>query len=117
MTAVLLELLQHKTWATLTLLDYCLTLPAEHLEATLPGTYGSVTNTLRHLVQADQNFYRMLTGTDIGPLPGEDAGLAPVAERFRELSERWEAVMLDPTAAERDTRNRFGTAKGVAPLA
>jgi uncharacterized damage-inducible protein DinB len=116
MTSVLQELLHHKTWATLQLIEYCQRLAPEHLDASLPGTYGTVRATLRHLLSADENYYRVLTGEELAPAP-ETAGLGALAERFRELSKRWEFVMHDPTAPDRDVENRWGFAKGVAPLA
>jgi uncharacterized damage-inducible protein DinB len=40
-------------WATLRLLDACLSLGPEQLETTVPGTYGSILETMRHLVGSD----------------------------------------------------------------
>lgn len=114
--AVLLELLHHKTWATLRVIEYCQGLAPEHLDATHPGTYGSVRDTLRHLLRADENYFRSVTGEDLGEFP-EDAGLGALADRFRALAKRWETVLPDPAAAEREVENRWGFAKGVAPLA
>ena len=42
MTDALLELYRHKTWATLRLLEYCHGLADEHLDATIPGTFGTI---------------------------------------------------------------------------
>jgi uncharacterized damage-inducible protein DinB len=115
-TSVLLELLHHKTWATLRLFEYCQSLAPEHLDATMPGTYGSIRDTFRHLLRADEGYFKGVTGADLGEYPNE-AGLGVLAERFRSLAKRWETVLLDPAAAERETENRWGYAKGVAPLA
>ena len=43
----------HHVWATLRLVDACLALSAEQLGTTVPGTYGSILETQRHLVGAD----------------------------------------------------------------
>jgi uncharacterized damage-inducible protein DinB len=117
MTSVLLELLHHKTWATLQLIEYCQRLAPEHLDATIPGTYGSVRETLRHLLASDEGYYRHVTGEDTGPPPAPEAGLGALAERFRALSKRWQVVFQDPSAPDREVRNRWGTSKGVAPMA
>jgi uncharacterized damage-inducible protein DinB len=116
MSSVLMELLRHKTWATLRLIEYCQGLAPEHLDASLPGTYGSVRDTLRHLLASDESYYRVLSGEDLGQA-SPAAGLGALAERFRELSKRWEFVMQDPTAPDREVENRWGFALGVAPLA
>jgi uncharacterized damage-inducible protein DinB len=55
MRSVLAELLYHKTWATLRLIEFCQGVAPEHLDASVPGTYGSVRDTLRHLLAADEN--------------------------------------------------------------
>ena len=38
----LLELYRHKTWATLRLIERCQGLDVEDLNATIPGTYGTI---------------------------------------------------------------------------
>jgi len=114
--AVLLELLHHKTWATLRLIEYCQSLAPEHLDATMPGTYGSIRETFRHLLGGDEGYFRTVTGEDPGEFPKE-AGVGVLAERFRNLAKGWESVLVDPTVAERETERRFGYAKGVAVLA
>ena len=47
----------HHVWATLTLMDACLALEPEQLETTVPGTYGSIRDTMRHTVGADASSY------------------------------------------------------------
>jgi uncharacterized damage-inducible protein DinB len=116
MTSVLMELLHHKTWATLRLIEYCQGLAPEHLDASLPGTYGSVRATFRHMLGADERYFQTVTGEDLGEFPAS-AGLGALAQRFSALSKRWEFVMQDPTAIDRDVENRWGYVKGVAPLA
>ena len=38
----------HHVWATLRVIDVCLELSPEQLETTVPGTYGSILDTVRH---------------------------------------------------------------------
>jgi hypothetical protein len=42
MTGTLLELFRHKTWATLRLIEYCQGLADEHLDSTIPRTFGTI---------------------------------------------------------------------------
>ena len=42
----------HHVWATLTIIDTCSALTPEQLETTVPGTYGSILDTVRHTVGA-----------------------------------------------------------------
>ena len=61
----------HHVWATLRLLDTCLALSPEQLETGVPGTYGSILATMRHLVGADSSYLFALTG---GRIPVIDEG-------------------------------------------
>jgi uncharacterized damage-inducible protein DinB len=52
----------HHVWATLRLLDVCLALSPEQLETAVPGTYGSILETQRHLVGADASYLFVTSG-------------------------------------------------------
>ena len=52
----------HHVWATLRLVDTCLSLSPEQLGRGVPGTYGSILETMRHLVGADSSYLFALTG-------------------------------------------------------
>jgi uncharacterized damage-inducible protein DinB len=52
----------HHAWATLRLLDACLELEADHLETSVPGTYGSIIDTMRHVVGGDSWYLFDITG-------------------------------------------------------
>jgi uncharacterized damage-inducible protein DinB len=52
----------HHVWATLQLADVCLALSPEQLETAVPGTYGSILETQRHLVGADSSYLFVTTG-------------------------------------------------------
>ena len=43
----------HHTWANLSVLDVCSALPEERLTTPVPAIYGSILDTLRHIVGAD----------------------------------------------------------------
>lgn len=51
----------HHAWATGQILDACADLTPEQLEMPVPGTYGSIIDTLRHIVQADSFYLWVLT--------------------------------------------------------
>lgn len=50
---VLDDAFAHHVWATLRLIDACLALSPEQLDTRVPGTYGSILETVRHLVGTD----------------------------------------------------------------
>ena len=56
MTSLLTDAFEHHAWATRRLLDTCLALTPEQLATTVPGTFGSIVQTMRHLVSADASY-------------------------------------------------------------
>jgi uncharacterized damage-inducible protein DinB len=118
MTSVLHELLAHKTWATLRVIELCQTLGTERLDASIPGTYGTLRATLAHLVNADHGYHRRLTGMELGPpLDEQSASLDAISERFRSLATRWPALFDDPSAPDREIQTQYGSTRGVVVMA
>ena len=89
----------HHVWATLRLVDACLALSAEQLRTTVPGTYGSILETMRHLVVGDSSYLIAMTGKR-SPLVDEDQmdlpGLRIAMERHGVAWSRLLARALDP---------------------
>jgi uncharacterized damage-inducible protein DinB len=52
-TSLLIDAFAHHNWATQRVIDACAALTPEQLATPAPGTYGSIIDTLRHLVGAD----------------------------------------------------------------
>jgi uncharacterized damage-inducible protein DinB len=52
----------HHVWATIRLLDTCAALDGAQLATTVPGTYGSIIDTLRHVVGGDVFYLDVLRG-------------------------------------------------------
>lgn len=66
----LTTLFSHNRWANLRLLDRCAELTNEHLEATVSGTFGSIRETLHHIVTSEASYlHRIRTGQ---PYPDSD---------------------------------------------
>lgn len=93
MNGALIQLHRHKAWATLSLIEHCQRLDAEHLDAPMPGTYGTLRDTLTHLVSSDEDYLRQLTGAH-EPEPAVIA-FEELAERFRRAVPRWEELAAD----------------------
>jgi uncharacterized damage-inducible protein DinB len=58
----LVTMFRHNRWANLALFDACAALDEAQLAATAIGTYGTIYDTLHHLVRAEQGYLYMLTG-------------------------------------------------------
>jgi len=61
-TSLMQDAFAHDVWATQRLIEACLELSPEQLETDVPGTYGSILDTMRHLVGADAWYLLLITG-------------------------------------------------------
>lgn len=123
MDAIARELFRHHTWANLRLLEHCVTLPAEALNAEAPGTYGPVMTTLRHLAGADERYLAVLEETPFRPELMEstaELGLDALERAAEDRGRRWERLLasgVDPdrriTRAGPDGRERSLTARSL----
>jgi len=52
-SSIVRDAFDHHVWANHQILDVCAALTAEQLATTVPGTYGSIIDTLRHTVGTD----------------------------------------------------------------
>lgn len=104
MTASLLDdAMAHHIWATQTLIDACAHLSPDQLSTPAPGTYGSILETLRHLVASDcfyLTFFR-----DGPPRCDEEAklGLDEVRSVITANGTDWMALLARGLDGEADT--------------
>src|SRR4029453_15706544 len=61
-TSVLTKLFEHNAWANLKLLDFCEHLSDEQLDATAIGGFGSIRDTLQHIVAAEVSYVDRANG-------------------------------------------------------
>jgi len=62
-TDTLTTLFRHNLWANLRLLERCTELNNKQLNSTITGTFGSIRDTLQHIVYAEQSYFsRISTG-------------------------------------------------------
>jgi uncharacterized damage-inducible protein DinB len=106
----LVELYRHNTWATLRLIEYCQDLNDEHMNAAIPGTYGTIRDTLRHLVDAEEGYFADVTGERFSePLPDGPVPLEELAERIRRLGPGWEVLAQDAAAQSEEIITEDGS--------
>jgi uncharacterized damage-inducible protein DinB len=98
----------HHLWATLRLLDVCAKLGPEQLEMTSPGTYGSILETIRHLVGSDRWYLFRLSG-ERHPLIEEDVmDLAELRAAMEHNGAAWIELLakgIDPDEVVSTVRN------------
>jgi len=68
MTTVLAALFEHNLWANQIMLKRCAELSDEQLDSTTTGTYGTIRDTLLHLVGAEERYVTTLTSGPLLPL-------------------------------------------------
>jgi uncharacterized damage-inducible protein DinB len=86
-TSVLTVLFKHNAWANLKLLDFCEALSSEQLDATAIGCYGSIRDTLRHIVGAEVGYVSNATGRPKAPPLNWDAGFGAVKDAVRQAAD------------------------------
>jgi uncharacterized damage-inducible protein DinB len=114
-TSLLDDPFKHHVWATLRLIDACRSLPPESLGTTVPGTFGSILDTMRHLVGADASYLHVLAGTPEVDSDSLDLiGLRAVMEDDRDAWTAFLAGDIDPD--EVATRHRDDGSESRAPV-
>jgi uncharacterized damage-inducible protein DinB len=104
------DLARHNAWATGQVLTFCQGLDESTLDATVPGTYGTIIETLRHIIDSEASYLYRLTGAwPAHPWRGGDAsvGLDVLTERAAVLATTLEQFI----AADWDDE-RLGEARG-----
>jgi len=109
----------HHTWATLAVTDAVLALTPAQLATSAPGTYGSILDTMRHLVGADSWYLFRLGGID-QPLETEDSmDLTELRSVFEGHVEAWSRVLAagpdpdDMVKAVRDDGSETHASRGL----
>lgn len=122
----LLRAVRHNTWANLELLKFCSGLPAEQLDWTTPGVYGTIQRTLHHTIRAEHGYLHALTG-ELPPIETEGRGrpmaddwtapLIELVERAGSNGERMERLLGAPFDAARRITRPSGTVAAAGVIA
>jgi uncharacterized damage-inducible protein DinB len=100
MTSSLLDdAFAHHVWATMRLIDTCLPLTAEQLRTTAPGTYGSILETMRHLVGGDSDYLSIMTGDRAHLVEADHMDLPALRAAMEKHGDHWSEQLakdLDP---------------------
>jgi uncharacterized damage-inducible protein DinB len=100
-SSVLADAFAHHVWATLRLIDACRLLSAEQLGTAVPGTYGSILETQRHLVGSDAWYLFRLRGDRSHLIDEDHMDLAELRDVMEGHDAAWSGLLregLDPDA-------------------
>jgi uncharacterized damage-inducible protein DinB len=117
--SLLTDAFGHHVWATLQIIDVCSGLSEDQLATTVPGTYGSILDTLRHTVGADVSYLGLLTGGAVADIDEESLDLPALRTHMEALGPVWTSLLaqdLDPetmVVRHRDDGSESGAPLGV----
>ncbi len=118
MSSLLDDAFAHNVWATQRLIDACVPLTAEQLATDVPGTYGSIIGTLRHLVESDSWYLSFFRDDGIARVDEDaDVDLQRLRAAITTNGALWAAVLAEGQDPDRrieeiDGEWRFHTAVG-----
>jgi uncharacterized damage-inducible protein DinB len=90
----------HHVWATIRVLGACASLDDGQLATTVPGTYGSIIDTLRHLVGGDVFYLDVLSRPELEPFDEEGSDIPTMRAVMEAHDPAWQGLVagdLDPT--------------------
>jgi len=104
-----LDLARHNVWATTQVLNALDNLDEAALNATVPGTFGTILETIQHVIDSEASYVYRLTGA-WSSYPWKDdyrVGLDVLRERAAILGETLERFLAEPWDAD-----KLGEARG-----
>lgn len=116
-TSVLQDAFDHHVWATLRVIDACQALSPEQLGTAVPGTYGSVLDTVRHIVGGDAGYLFVLTGGRVPQVEEDQMDLPALRSVMVDHGAAWSSLLsqeLDPEASL--VRHRDDGSESHAPM-
>jgi uncharacterized damage-inducible protein DinB len=99
--SLLADAFGHHAWATLRLVDACLALSPDQLGTAVPGTYGSILETVRHIVGADTWYLYVLSGKRTSLIDEDHMDLPELRAAMEGNGAAWSRLLeedLDPDA-------------------
>jgi uncharacterized damage-inducible protein DinB len=107
----------HHVWATIQLIDACLVLDPAQLDTTVPGTFGSIIDTVRHTVGSDCGYLHAISGGRLDEIDEASLGLAALRAQMVANGPEWAAIAATDLDADQDVvRNRDDGTASHAPL-
>ena len=114
---MLVDAFEHHIWATTRLIDTCLELTPEQLDATAPGTYGSILDTQRHIVGADAGYLFVLSGERVPEVDEDGMDLTELRAAIQRNGTEWSKVLASDLDPERVlVRRRDDGSESRAPV-
>jgi len=91
--SLLIDAFDHHVWATLKVLDLLAPLSDEQLATNVPGTYGTILDTARHLVGADRWYLFVQTGGEVDQIDEAAMSIAELRAAMEPDGAHWRAIL------------------------
>jgi len=114
---ILADAFAHHTWASLRLIDACRALTPEQLSRSMPGTFGPILDTLRHVAGGEAGYLFAITGGRVAEIEEDPMDLDELHAAMKRLGAEWPTVLdadLDPDLIV--VRHREDGSQSLAPL-
>jgi uncharacterized damage-inducible protein DinB len=82
---MIVDLFRHNAWANRKLLEACEGLSDEQLNSNIPGVYGTIRDTLGHIIRGEVSYVRRVNGRTPGEPPKE--GELPSFEMLKQTAQ------------------------------
>lgn len=92
-SSLLADAFGHHVWATIAVLDACAALDDAQLATTVPGTYGSILETLRHLVDGDAFYLDVLRGGPAGSFDAAASDIPTLRAAMEAHDAAWQTIL------------------------
>jgi uncharacterized damage-inducible protein DinB len=96
-SSLLDDAFRHHVWATLRVIDACLALDEDQFGTAVPGTYGSIIDTMRHTVGADSSYLFTMTSGRVSLIDEDHMDLPELRATMERYGAAWsELLAQDP---------------------
>ena len=115
--SLLADAFAHHVWATLRLIDSCLALSPEQLATGVPGTYGSIVETMRHMVGADASYLSVMSAGRFHGIDEDRMDLGELRSVMEANATAWSWLLAqDPDPDVVVARHRDDGSESKAPV-
>jgi uncharacterized damage-inducible protein DinB len=107
-SSLLADAFDHHVWATLQVLDLLAPLSEEQLATTVPGTFGTILDTARHLVGSDRWYLFVQSGGAVDQIEEDTMSIAELRSAMEPNAGFWHDILArnpDPDAELTYTRD------------
>lgn len=98
--SLLADAFAHHVWASLRLIDTCLALTQEQLGTAIPGTYGSILETTRHLVGSDAWYLHRMSGQRYPTIDEDQMDLPELRAAMERNGANWSDLLAEDLDTE-----------------